>query len=119
MTKAVPALEDLDAAKAELARWNARWENYSGNNPDKFQTDIRNARDEVERLTEALKAVGVLTYSEQELRDQQLDELAPGSRKDDIVTYEGVTYRRRFTPARKSRSGAVMSWHGFWERVVD
>lgn len=114
-----PTLEDLEDAKTELARWEEHWANYSGNNPDKFQTDIRNARERVEQLTAALKAGGVLAYSDQELRDQALDRLAPDARKDDVVTFQGERYRRRFTPASKSRSGKVLKWRGYWERIAD
>lgn len=112
-----PTLADLDAAHAELARWQARWDNYDGNNPDKHQSDIRRAQAEVVRLTAALKADGVLPYTPQEELEQTLDRMAPDARKDDVVTYEGVAYRRRFTPAEKSRTGRVTSWRGYWERV--
>ena len=37
-------LNDYKAAKVELERLNQQWENYSGNNPNKFQTSIAAAR---------------------------------------------------------------------------
>lgn len=119
MTDPEPTLADLKAARAELARREARWENYDGNNPEKYQADIQAARREVERLTAALKANGTLPYTAQEILVQALDALAPDARHGDVITHEGVRYRRRFTPAEKSRSSRVTAWRGHWERVSD
>lgn len=38
------ARADLAAAEAELKLWLDRFDNYSGNNPNKYQADIRAAR---------------------------------------------------------------------------
>jgi hypothetical protein len=47
------SLEDLAEAKDELKMQNARWENYSGNNPNKFYTHIEEAKPrETRTLTE-------------------------------------------------------------------
>jgi len=42
-------LEAYEKARAELPLWNERWDNYTGNNPDKYQTDIRDAARKDER----------------------------------------------------------------------
>lgn len=119
MAEAPPTLADLEAARADLARWQARWDNYDGNNPNKFQADIRRAQAEVERLTAALKASGMLPYTPQEELQRTLDGLAPNARKDVVVRHDGIAYRRRYTPAAKSRTGRVTSWRGYWERLAE
>lgn len=53
-------LEDLQAARADLERWQGRWENYSGNNPDKYRADIKLARAKVELIEADLKVRGLL-----------------------------------------------------------
>lgn len=57
-------LKDLEAAKTELEIWQQRWNNYSGNNPDKYQTDIRLARQRVYAIEAALKDTGAIPMSE-------------------------------------------------------
>ena len=32
---------ELSAAKENLASWERRWENYSGNNPNKYRSDVK------------------------------------------------------------------------------
>lgn len=53
-------LSDLEKARADLSEWQRRFDNYSGNNPNKFRTDIRNARDRVAMITDSLKKQGLL-----------------------------------------------------------
>lgn len=53
-------LSDLEKARADLSEWQRRFDNYSGNNPNKFRTDIRNARDRVAMITDLLKKQGLL-----------------------------------------------------------
>ncbi len=40
-------LEDLEQAKAELESWGQRFDNYSGNNPNKYQADPKQAREKI------------------------------------------------------------------------
>jgi hypothetical protein len=54
------SLQDLDDARAELKRWQERWENYDGNNPNKYQADIRIARQKVSSIEYDLKQQGLL-----------------------------------------------------------
>ena len=41
---------DLAAAKGELQHWEEKFDGYTGNNPNKFRTDIKNARQKVAQL---------------------------------------------------------------------
>jgi hypothetical protein len=50
----------LADAEADLTKWEDRFDNYSGNNPDKFKTDIRLARLRVASAKAALAAKGPL-----------------------------------------------------------
>ena len=45
---------ELSAAKANLANWERRWDNYSRNNPNKYRSDIRSARARVASAEAAL-----------------------------------------------------------------
>jgi hypothetical protein len=50
---------DLSAAKSELQQWQDAFDRYSGNNPNKYRTDIRRAKATVKRLE--AERVGRLT----------------------------------------------------------
>ena len=111
-------LEGLEQAKAELDRLNERDSMDTSGNPDKYRTRINNARREVDRITDALKAKGVLERSEKELLNMKLDKAFPKARSKEVVEFEGTQYVLRFSPRTKSRSGkTVTSWNRSWERV--
>ncbi|HCJ7274148.1 TPA: hypothetical protein NVH30_003823 [Vibrio cholerae] len=82
-------LEDLRAAQAELDLWQGRWDRYDGNNPNKYQADIRNAQSRVRSITESLKASGMLERSEQENLEVRLDRQFPNAQSKEIVEFEG------------------------------
>ena len=82
-------LIDLEAAKDTLAALNKRFDNYSGNNPDKFQSDIRPARAKVRDIEAVLKASGAIPRSEQEQIEHLLDSKYPNARSKEIVEHEG------------------------------
>ncbi len=118
MSSSQPTLEDLEAAKAELARCEARWENYSGNNPQKHQTLLADARQRVRQITQALKASGDLLRSPHEELEAALDALHPNAQSRDIVEYQGDRYQRRFAPTRLSLSRkTVQDWERSWVKL--
>jgi hypothetical protein len=49
-------LDDYEKAKSELKRWSRAGDNYSGNNPDKYQADIKAASRRVRDIEVYLKA---------------------------------------------------------------
>lgn len=113
-------LDDLHEAQAALDSVLRRWENYSGNNPRKYDADIANARATVHVIEESLKSAGVLALSEQELRDRELDHLFPDVQSREIVEWNGKKYQRRFSPVSESLSGkTVKAWKKYWEEVRD
>lgn len=112
-------LEDHKAAKAELEALNKTWENYSGNNPNKFQTSIREARAKVRTIEEALKSIGTIPRTEQEELKRQIDIAFPNAKSKQIVEFNGKRYIRRFTPLGKSLSGkTVTEWGKSWEEAT-
>lgn len=112
--------EDLERARAELKDWQDRFNRYSGNNPEKYQSDIRTARRKVREIEEALKASGELPLSEQEKFAAMLDKAFPNARSREVVEYEGRKYQRRFYPLEKSRSGkTVTEWGKGWIDITD
>ena len=113
-------LEDYEKAKAGLARWNAAWDNYTGNNPDKYHADIKAAARKVREIEQYLKSSGVLELNEREKLEKELDRAFPNAKSKEVVRYEGKKYRRRFFPLEKSRSGkTVTEWGKSWELVAE
>jgi len=108
-------LEDLDKVRAELRDWEDRFDRYSGNNPDKYKSDIRLARQKVRLIETALKDSGVLPLSDQEKLEKELDGKFPNARSKEIVVHNERRYQRRFFPLEKSRSGkTVTEWGCEW-----
>ena len=78
-------IQDLDAAKADLGKVEERWANYSGNNPDKYQADLKAARRRVRAIEGALKATGAIALTEHEALERELDEDFPNAESKEIV----------------------------------
>jgi hypothetical protein len=111
-------LQDYESAKADLESLNAKWENYSGNNPDKYRASIQDAQVRVHEITSVLKAAGTLPRTANEERDHQLDLAFPNAKSREVVLWQGKKYVKRFTPAAKSLSGkTVKAWSKIWESV--
>jgi hypothetical protein len=109
-------LDDLEKARDNLKIWSKRWEDYSGNNPNKFQADIKAARREVRSIESSLKTSGVIELSEHEKLEQKLDIVFPNAHSKDVVEFEGKKYIRRFFPLEHSRSRkTVTQWGKEWE----
>ena len=110
-------LADLEQAKAERSLIEARWDNYSGNNPNKFQSERRAAQAKVEIIEAHLKVTGAIPRTDHEILEQELDRLYPDAKSKEIVEHRGVRYERRFSPAERSRRGNVVRWHKAWVAV--
>lgn len=111
-------LDDYKAAKVELERLNQQWENYSGNNPNKFQTNMAAARSKVRAIETTLKATGHIPRTLQEELEHRLDSAFPNARSKQTVYFEEKRYIRRFTPLEISLSGkTVTEWAKSWEEV--
>jgi hypothetical protein len=107
--------EDLEHAKAELAEWQRRFDDYTGNNPNKHQASIRAARRKVREIEAALKESGIIPMADDEKLASTLDRLFPNARSREIVELDGQKYQRRFVPLEKSRSGkSVTAWAKYW-----
>ena len=111
-------LEEHKAAKATLQAVQERWENYTGINPDKYRSELREARECLATIEAELKHHGLLPQTDAEHLHAALDRAFPDARTKEIVTFEGVRYQRRFYPATRSNSGkTVRSWERTWERL--
>jgi hypothetical protein len=111
---------ELEQAKFELARWNEKWENYSGNNPGKYQSDIKASARKVREIERHLKDTGVLKLTKKEKSDKELDCAFPNAQSKEVVEYKGGKYRGRFRPLEWSRSRkTVTAWGKGWESVED
>jgi hypothetical protein len=111
-------LQDYESAKAGLESLNAKWENYSGNNPDNCRASIQDAQARVSEITSVLKAAGTLPRTANEERDHQLELVFPNTKPREVVFSQGKKYVRRFTPAAKRLSGkSVKAWSKTWAPV--
>ncbi|MGY1426517.1 hypothetical protein [Lysobacter sp. A289] len=108
---------DLEAAKADRKSWEDRWDNYSGNNPNKYNSQRKAAQAKVEAIESHLKASGAVPLSAQEVLEKELDSMFPDATSKEIVEFQGTRYQRRFSPAEKSRGGAVTRWDKSWVAV--
>lgn len=113
-------LEELEEARRDLKEWSDRFDNYSGNNPEKYQADIRAATITVRQLETALKSNGTLPLTEQERLAEELDAAFPRAKSKQIVDHKGRRYQRVFWPLGKSRSGkSVTEWGRGWQLLDD
>jgi hypothetical protein len=113
-------IHDYEKAVADLKRWSDAWDNYSGNNPEKFQSDIKAARVKVRLVGRYLKDAGVLPLSEREVLEHELDKAFPNARGNEVVEYNERRYKRQFFPLEKSRSRkTVTEWRKSWEVLED
>lgn len=113
--KTMYTFEDYEKARLELHRWNKQWDNYTGNNPHKYQTDIRDAARKVREIELFLKDAGILERTESEQLEIELDRMFPNAQTREVVEYNGKKYRRQFWPLEKSRSGkTVKEWGKSW-----
>jgi len=56
LTRCMTTRGEIEIARRDLADWMERFDNYSGNNPNKYQSDIKAARRRVRQLEDDLKA---------------------------------------------------------------
>lgn len=112
-------LDELDAAKANLKAVVDRQDNYSGNNPNKYQSAVRIAQENVARLTAAAKRSGLIASTDEERMATVLDGLHPSTRHGDKVEHDGRFYRRSILPHTKTRSGRVATWTKTWHEIAD
>jgi hypothetical protein len=49
-------VDDLEKAREALRAWEDRFDRYTGNNPNKYQSDIKVARREVRTIEDALSS---------------------------------------------------------------
>lgn len=110
-------IADLEKAKAERTSIEARWDNYSGNNPNKLHSERKAAQAKVGAIEVHLKASGEIPLSDHEILEQELDRCFPEAKSKEIVEHQGIQYQRRFSPAEKSRAGNVTRWHKSWVAV--
>ncbi|WP_429209915.1 hypothetical protein [Aeromonas veronii] len=108
-------LKDLEEAKANLERCQKRWENYDGNNPNKYRAQIKEAQSQVRLITDFLKAQGLIPKTEQETLEARLDSAFPKADSKQIVEFEGKRYMKQYFPVSNSRSGkSVTEWGERW-----
>lgn len=108
-------LDDYEKAKAEARKWTDAFDRYSGNNPDKYQSDIKIARAKLRAIEQDLKSRGLLVMNDKEKLEAELDKQFPEAKSKQIVEYKGKSYQRKYFPLEKSGSGKkVIDWGKTW-----
>lgn len=108
-------IEDLKKAEEEQKRWEEAFANDSGNNPNKYRSQIRNAVARVRLVESELKQVGVIPMSDAEKLTAELDKLHPNFKSRFVVIHKGNCYQIRYFPVEFSRSGkSVTKWGHKW-----
>lgn len=111
-------LEDYEKAKAEARKWTDAFDRYSGNNPDKYQSDIKIARVKLKEIEQDLKSRGLLVMNDKEKLEAELDKEFPEAKSRQVVEYKGRSYQRKYFPLEKSRSRkTVTDWGKPWIEI--
>ena len=112
-------LDDLQAAKTHLELVERRWENYDGNNPNKYRSSVSSAQVKVREIEADLKARGLLARSEREELVNRIDLAFPNADSGCVVEFEDKRYKRRNTPRGKSLSGKTVrgGYDGTWDEI--
>jgi hypothetical protein len=97
-----------------LVRCQLAFDNYSGNNPDKYQSSIKAARRKINIIELSLKVSGVIPRTEEELLWGRLNRMFPKAKHKDVVELDGRRFKKLVYPGEKSRSGQVKSWDVSW-----
>ena len=63
-------LDDHAEAAQDLARLQEKWENYSGNNPNKYRAESEAAKAALTRIGRALKEAGLMARTAQSARSR-------------------------------------------------
>jgi hypothetical protein len=109
------SLDDLAAAKAELAKWNDAFSDDRSNNPNKYEAQRRDSRIKVRTIEESLKHQGLIAKSESDILNENLDRLYPNAKSRTIVTHNDKQYQVRYFPLVESRSRkTVKEWGHSW-----
>lgn len=90
-------LEGMQWLRDELARKEAQWDNYSGNNPNKGAAERRALRTQLDAVIESLKVNGVTPYTPEEALKKRLDKQTPGRLKSCCTQLDGQWYELRLT----------------------
>lgn len=108
-------LEGYERAKAKVRRLEEVFDRYTGNNPDKYQSDLKSARAMVGVIESVLKSQGILSKTDGERLNDELNEAFPDAKSKQVVKYKGKQYQRLYFPLEKSRSREIVTeWGKKW-----
>lgn len=111
-------VDDYEKAKAALKKLNDRFDRYDGNNPNKYQADLKMARSRLRTIEAYLKEVGIIAITDKERIEKVLNKAFPNAKSKEVVEFEGKCYQLRFFPLEMSRSRkTVTEWGKSWVEV--
>ncbi|MBT3726770.1 hypothetical protein HOG21_03580 [bacterium] len=112
-------LDDLEKARADFAKWDDKFSEYTGNNPSKYDSQIKAALRKIRTIETVLKNGGALARTAQEELDYELDRLFPDAKSKSIHEKDGKKYQIIYFPIEKSNSGkTVTEWGHRWKDIT-
>ena len=109
-------LDDYHTARAANEAQQDRFAVYSGNNPDKYASDIRSALARLHRVEDYLKRTGLLPVTEHEAITFRLDATYRNARSRRFVMLDDKRDRMSFNNVLVSTLGQLSAearaWHG-------
>jgi hypothetical protein len=110
-------LDDLQTARERLAALELSDENYIGNNPDKFTTRIREARDRARSIEKELLESGALEPTELQAANMALDKQYPYAKRGTKGEHAGKVYEIHYWQEVTSLSGKSTKPRHEWRPV--
>jgi hypothetical protein len=111
------SVKEFEAHKVEHEKIAELWvqnEFRKGKNP--YSEAAKSASKTLREMESYLKKNGLIPYSEHELLEETLNQKYPKAQTQEIITFKGLEYRKKFTPLELSKTGkSVKKWHSGWE----
>lgn len=107
------SLAGLEKAKAEFEQIKKRSDNYDGNNPNKYQAQLRQAMSTIRLIESQLKSTGELPLTPEEALTKELDRAFPDAKHKTEVDHNGKRYRSVWWVEVESPK----TWAHYWEEI--
>jgi len=110
-------LSDYEAAKAEVAALSQSWEKYMGGNPQKYETRLRAARENLREIEASLLESGQLEPTELQAANLALDKLHPYAKAKTRAEFRGKVYEIQYWRESMSLSGKTTRLRHEWRPI--
>jgi hypothetical protein len=113
------SVKEFEEHKIELDRIAELWnDNYSAKGKNPYSAQAKKASEKLRNMETYLKRNGLINYTEHELLEETLNQQYPKAQSKEIVMYDGVKYKKKFSPIELSKTGkSVKKWRSGWEAL--